>query len=96
MAGRIAMDPENLRTKAKKFGDSGDDIRTMLSMLTNLTDELADEWQGAAYEGYRSKFDEIKPNINKFADLMDDVNKKLNDTADALVEQDQQLGQGWN
>ncbi|MFC4620316.1 WXG100 family type VII secretion target [Camelliibacillus cellulosilyticus] len=95
MSGQIRMTPEELKAKAKTYGDSGSQIEDILSKLTTLQSQLRAEWEGRAFEGFDNQFNELRPKVQNFAQLMHDIQAQLTKTAEAVAEQDQLLSQNF-
>ncbi|RCL10766.1 WXG100 family type VII secretion target, partial [Bacillus cereus] len=45
MAGQIRMSPEELKSKATRYGQSANQIEDILRQLQNLQNELRGEWE---------------------------------------------------
>ncbi|NRD77643.1 WXG100 family type VII secretion target [Bacillus sp. BRMEA1] len=95
MAGQIRMTPEELKAKAARYGQSGQQIEQILRDLTNLQNELRGEWEGRAFIGFDEQFNQLKPKVQNFAQLMHDIQTQLSKTADAVAQQDEQLSQNF-
>lgn len=95
MAGQIRMTPEELKSKATRYGKSGQEIEQILRDLTILQNDLRGEWEGRAFERFDDQFNQLKPKVQNFAQLMHDINTQLNKTAEAVAQQDQQLSQNF-
>ncbi|MGC4376897.1 WXG100 family type VII secretion target [Fictibacillus sp. Mic-4] len=95
MAGTIRMTPEELKAKATRYGQSAQQIEQILKDLTNLQNELRGEWEGRAFERFDDQFNELKPKVQNFAQLMHDINTQLNKTAEAVAQHDEQLSQNF-
>ncbi|MEB8811605.1 WXG100 family type VII secretion target, partial [Bacillus cereus] len=52
MAGQIRMSPEELKSKATRYGQGANQIEDILRQLQNLQNELRGEWEGRAFEGF--------------------------------------------
>ncbi|PGC12700.1 WXG100 family type VII secretion target, partial [Bacillus pseudomycoides] len=52
MARQIRMSPEELKSKAKLYGRSSDEIKDILGKLQGLQNELRGEWEGRAFDGF--------------------------------------------
>ena len=61
MAGQIRMSPEELKSKAARYGQGANQIEDILSQLQNLQNELRGEWEGRAFEGFDRQFNQLKP-----------------------------------
>ncbi|EPF02400.1 WXG100 family type VII secretion target, partial [Bacillus toyonensis] len=69
MAGQIRMSPEELKSKATRYGQGANQIEDILRQLQNLQNELRGEWEGRAFEGFDQQFNELKPKVQNFAQL---------------------------
>lgn len=95
VAGQIRMTPEELKAKAQRYGQAGQQIEQLLRDLTNLQNELRGEWEGRAFQGFDDQFNQLKPKVQNFAQLMHDINTQLNKTADAVAQQDEELSRNF-
>jgi len=60
-----------------------------------LQDTLRSEWEGAAFQGFDQQFLELKPKVENFADLMQQINTQLDKTAQAMQQNDQDLSRNF-
>ncbi|MDE5415219.1 WXG100 family type VII secretion target [Alkalihalobacterium chitinilyticum] len=95
MAGQIRMTPDQLQAKAKRYGQSAQQIDQILRDLTNLQEELRGEWEGRAFERFDDQFRELSPRVQDFSRLMQDIETQLTKTAEAVAQQDQALSQNF-
>ncbi|WP_066074099.1 WXG100 family type VII secretion target [Neobacillus soli] len=95
MAGQIRMTPAELKSKATRYGQSAHQIEQILKDLTNLQNELRGEWEGRAFQSFDDQFNQLKPKVQNFAQLMHDINTQLNKTAEAVAQHDEQLSQNF-
>ncbi|MGX9134443.1 WXG100 family type VII secretion target [Rummeliibacillus sp. JY-2-4R] len=95
MAGQIRMTPQELKSRATKYGSSSDQIKTILSELSALQDQLRSEWEGKAFEQFDVQFEQLKPKVNNFAELLHDIKVQLDNTADAVEQHDLQLSKNF-
>lgn len=95
MAGQIRMSPEQLQSKAKRYGQSSQQIDQILRDLSNLQEELRGEWEGRAFERFDDQFRELKPKVQDFSQLMMEIEMQLTKTAEAVAQQDQALSQNF-
>nr|WP_205421982.1 WXG100 family type VII secretion target [Heyndrickxia coagulans] len=95
VAGQIRMTPEELKAKAQRYGNAGQQIEQLLRDLTNLQNELRGEWEGRAFQGFDDQFNQLKPKVQNFAQLMHDINTQLNKTADAVAQHDEELSRNF-
>lgn len=83
MSGQIRMSPSELRDRAKTYGQSGRDIEDILSRLSQLQEQLRSEWEGQAFMRFDDQFEQLKPKVTEFANLMDQLTIDLK-TANAV------------
>ncbi|WP_167630581.1 WXG100 family type VII secretion target [Listeria valentina] len=95
MSGQIRMSPAELRDRAKTYGTSARDIEQMLQRLSQTQEQLRSEWEGQAFVKFDDQFNQLKPKVTEFANLMDQIEQQLQKTATAVEEQDQQLSQNF-
>ncbi|MEN2768994.1 WXG100 family type VII secretion target [Ornithinibacillus xuwenensis] len=95
MSGQIRMSPDQLQDKAKRYGQSAQQIDQILRDLSNLQEELRGEWEGRAFERFDDQFRELSPKVQDFSRLMQDIEMQLTKTAEAVAQQDQALSQNF-
>ena len=67
----------------------------ILSQLQNLQNELRGEWEGRAFEGFDQQFNQLKPKVQNFAQLLQEINMQLNKTAEAVASHDEELSRNF-
>ncbi|ABS21883.1 WXG100 family type VII secretion target [Bacillus cytotoxicus] len=95
MAGQIRMSPEELKSKASLYGQSSQQIDEILSRLQRLQDELRGEWEGRAFEGFDQQFNQLRPKVENFAQLLQEINIQLSKTAEAVAAHDEELSRNF-
>ncbi|MCK0473455.1 WXG100 family type VII secretion target [Halalkalibacter sp. APA_J-10(15)] len=95
MAGQIRMTPDQLQAKAKRYGQSSQQIDQILRDLSNLQEELRGEWEGRAFERFDDQFRELSPRVQDFSHLMLEIQEQLTKTAEAVSQQDEALSQNF-
>lgn len=95
MSGQIRVTPEVLQDRARQYGQASNDINTILGNLQRLQDTLRGEWEGAAFQGFDQQFNELKPKVQNFAELMQQINTQLDKTAQAMQQNDQDLSRNF-
>lgn len=91
MAGQIRVSPETLKERARSYGQASNDVSTVLGNLTRLQEQLSTEWEGQAFQGFDAQFRELAPKVQKFAELLQEINHQLDRTADTMMQQDLDL-----
>jgi len=95
MAGQIRMSPDELHSKSQSYGDGAEQITEVLERLQNLQDQLRDEWEGRAFERFDEQFEQLRPKVNDFEELLREIQTQLQKTAQAMQEQDETLAQNF-
>lgn len=95
MSGQIRMTPEQLKQRAKMYGNSSQQIEQILSELKNVQRDLAAEWEGQAFGKFDEQFNQLAPKVQNFATLLQDINTQLDNTAEAVRQHDEQLAKNF-
>lgn len=95
MAGQIRMTPEQLKQRAKVYYNSGITIEDMMNKLNQVQTQIASEWEGRAFERYDEQFRQLAGEVEKFAQLMFEIDQQLQKTAEAMAQQDEALSQNF-
>lgn len=95
MSGQIRVSPETLKERARSYGQASNEVNTILTNLTRLQEQLRSEWEGQAFQGFDAQFQELKPKVQNFAELLQQINVQLDRTADAMTQRDIELQQGF-
>lgn len=66
-----------------------------MNNLQRLQDTLRTEWEGEAFQGFDNQFNELKPKVQNFAELMQQINTQLDKTAQAMQQNDQDLSRNF-
>ena len=88
--GQIRVSPETLQTRAREYNKASNEVNSNLSALQQT---LAAEWEGQAFQGFDRQFNELKPKVREFAELLEQINLQLVSAARAMEEHDQALSQ---
>lgn len=89
--GQIKLTPEELRTSAVKYTNGSTDIDNVLTILTSEQETIRENWEGTAFESFDNQFTELKPKIQEFSQLLQDINTQLNSVADTIEQTDQDI-----
>lgn len=85
------MTPEQLRSSATQYQRGSQSITEVLNQLTRTQQEIESDWQGHGFDRFNQEFQELSPKIRQFAELLEEINHKLNQSADAMDQTDQQI-----
>ncbi|MBC1290809.1 WXG100 family type VII secretion target [Listeria booriae] len=95
MSGQIRMSPAELRDRSKTYGRKGQDIEQILRELEQLQEQLRGEWEGEAFRKFDDQFQQLKPKVTDFANLMHQIEQQLSKTATAVEENDANLSRNF-
>ena len=93
--GQIRVSPEVLQDRARTYGRSSEDVTTILNTLSNLQEVLRGEWEGQAFQGFDRQFQELKPKVQNFAELLQQIQVQLDKTAQSMQQHDQDLSRNF-
>lgn len=91
MAGQIRMTPDQMRARAGEYSNEAGKVQDTITKMDNLLKTLQGEWEGAAAESYSARFAELRPSFVKAKELIDEIAKALQVSAQTLEETDQNI-----
>lgn len=92
MAGLIRVTPEELRAMAKQYGVESQEVLNQVDRLNRMISDLKSMWEGASSEAFADQYEQnFKPSFIKMSDLLQDVNQRLDQTANTLESTDQDI-----
>ncbi|PCS08574.1 hypothetical protein RU86_GL001599 [Lactococcus piscium] len=92
---QISVTPEELKEQAQVYVRSKEDIELAIQNVNRMNDTIAQEWKGAAFEAYLEQYNQLYVNVQKFEDLLADINQQLTRYADTIAERDAQDAQSF-
>lgn len=95
MSGQIKMSPAELQSQASGYGNGAEEIRGVLRRLDSLQSTLRDQWEGKAFNEFDTQFIQLSQKSEEFAHLLEQIQKQLRDTAQAMSDQDAQLSKNF-
>lgn len=63
--------------------------------MNQVQTQIASEWEGRAFERYDEQFHQLAGEVEKFAQLMFEIDQQLQKTAEAMAQQDEALSQNF-
>lgn len=91
MSGHIRVTPAELVDMANRYGQKGVQVNDVIQELDSMSNQLQDMWEGASSEAFRAQYEELRPSFMKMVNLLEDINKQLNSTAQALEDADRNI-----
>lgn len=92
---QISVTPEELKEQAQVYVRSKEEIELAIQNVNRMNDTIAQEWKGAAFEAYLEQYNQLYVNVQKFEDLLADINQQLTRYADTIAERDAQDAQSF-
>lgn len=95
-SGKIMMTPEEMNNYASRYKQSSSEITNIANSLNSLESTIEQEWQGRGFDQFDAEFKQLKPKVDQFAQLLDEIADKLNKSAQAMSDTDQQIASQFN
>ena len=92
---QISVTPEELKEQAQVYIRSKDEIETAIQNVKSMNQQIEQEWQGQAFQAYLEQFEQLHENVQKFEQLLEDINKQLITYADTVADRDAQDAQSF-
>lgn len=96
MAGQIMMTPEQMHQYANQYSNSSQQIDQLLNQLKSLQGQIEADWKGSGFDRFNDEFNQLTPKISQFAQLLNEISSKLNNSANAMSDTDQQIASQFN
>jgi WXG100 family type VII secretion target len=91
MAGQIRMTPDQMRVRAGEYRTQASNVEQVIQKMDTLLTNLQAEWEGNASEAYATKFGQLRPSFVEAKNLIDDIAKALDQTANAVESTDNEI-----
>ncbi|GFH43462.1 hypothetical protein Hs30E_20130 [Lactococcus hodotermopsidis] len=92
---QISVTPEELKEQAQVYIRSKEEIEATIQNVNSMNDLIQNEWQGAAFEAYIEQYKQLYSSVQKFEELLADINQQLIKYADTVAERDAQDAQSF-
>lgn len=96
MAGQIMMTPEQMQQYATQYSNGSQTVTDLLNQLNSLQGQIEADWKGSGFDRFDAEFKQLVPKIQQFAQLLDEINQKLVQSANAMQDTDQQIASQFN
>lgn len=90
MSGPISVTPEQLKSQAKVYTQSQQQIEEAIRKVNSMNQQIAQEWKGQAFQSYLEQYNQLEGNVKKMEELLISINSQLNKYADTVAQRDQQ------
>lgn len=92
---QISVSPAQLKEQAQVYLRSKDEIENAIQQVNRMNDTMAEQWKGQAFKAYIEQYNQLYDNVKKFEQLLEDINKQLNNYADKMEERDREDVNGF-
>lgn len=90
MTGAISVTPEELKSQAKVYTQSQQQIQDAISKVNSMNQQISQQWKGQAFQSYLEQYSQLEGNVKKMEELLLSINSQLNKYADTVAQRDQQ------
>ncbi|MBO0466102.1 WXG100 family type VII secretion target [Enterococcus plantarum] len=90
LVGAISVIPEQLKSQAKDYTQSQQQIQDAIRKVNSTNQQIAQEWKGQAFQSYIEQYNQLEGNVKKMEELLISINSQLNKYADTVAQRDQQ------
>lgn len=94
-SGGSRMDYEQVRTYAGNFAKESTAISDSVTRMYGYVSDLEQTWDGAEASAFRARLDSLKKNFEQTYQVIDEISKKLNSSADNQEQVENERAQKW-
>ena len=88
----ISIDVQEAQAAAAKYQSASEQITAIISELTAVNQSQLGSWVGVSKEKFLLQFEEMRPFLSNFVELIQGAGAQLNSVATNFGEHDQTLG----
>ena len=92
MASQIRISPDQMRERANSYQTESGNVS---GRLDSLLQSLLGEWEGSASEAYRERYESLRPAFTQAEELLAEISKALNTTAQNMENVDESIASGF-
>ncbi|MDR2832720.1 MAG: WXG100 family type VII secretion target [Streptococcaceae bacterium] len=92
---QISVTPEELKQQSQVYLRSKEQIEQAIQAVNQMNNTIAEEWKGQAFQAYLEQYNQLYQNVQKFEELLENINQQLNKYADTVAERDAQDAQSF-
>ena len=91
----ISVTPEELKQEAQIYVQAKEEIDSAIRKVNSMNSTIAEQWKGKAFQAYLEQYNQLEQNVQKFEELLVNINQQLNKYADTVAERDAQDAQSF-
>ncbi len=88
---QIRMSPDQMRSRAGEYRAEAEKVSDVITKMDNLVESLLGEWEGAASEGFASRYAELKPGFQQAENLIREIAGALDSSANIVENADSDI-----
>jgi WXG100 family type VII secretion target len=92
MASQIRISPDQMRERANSYQTESGNVSEMIGRLDSLLQSLLG---GSASEAYRERYESLRPAFTQAEELLAEISKALNTTAQNMENVDESIASGF-
>lgn len=85
---QISVTPEELISQAEVYTQARDGIQEQIAKVEQMNNTIHEEWKCSAFEAYLAQYQELKSQVQKFEELLTNINSQLKKYAQTVQERD--------
>ena len=92
----IRIDPDTMDMRVQEYRSEAEQVGQVISNMDRLLSQLQSEWEGSASQSYADRFNsDLRPSFMKAQELIEEIAKSLQKTAQLMREQDANIAAGF-
>lgn len=91
MSNLIQVTPDELRAKGSSFISSSERIKVIVKNLDSLKNEMMEIWKGSASSAFMNQYSDLRPSMDKFTQLINDIGRQIQDVANTVEQTDRDI-----
>ena len=84
----IKMSPEQMQQKAAEFDSRNAEFNELISRMSSMVGELTSEWNGQTSQAFYDQFEELRPSLDRMANLISDIATQLRNISASMQDLD--------
>jgi len=88
---QVSMEFGEARDVAGDYHNYSEQIEELLKKLVTSQGQLSASWEGKGFKEFSNRFDELKPKVSSFQDLLEDISQFLYSAVEFMEEADQKV-----
>lgn len=91
MSNLIQVTPDELRAKGASFISNSERIGEIVKNLDSLRNEMMEIWKGSASSAFMNQYTDLRPSMDKFTQLVNDIGRQIQDVANTVEQTDRDI-----